>query len=709
MGYRGYDSYFNHGGGGSHTPISLKPFTPNVVSDEETLLTWVNETTDKLGDYYGAYRQLFKGNVDAYVGDSWGTIENHEIWNGHSLVRNPTPGRKDLNVIQPIVEAHLSRITSSRASISVLPVHSNEFHDLSAAKTAETMVEQSFQYRRVQDKFESAGRNMLVCGVSYMLMSWNEEIGPPLSSLSEPVLVTDENGDPKKDENDNDIIVHPNTQMGDVDYKVLRPDQVLEQPGRRWEDKNWVITLEMKDVYETRLDYPSVAEEIQPGAHSELSHTSWLNKQTEDLQHQVLIITVYHKATRAFPNGWMVRSTPDVLLESVELPYPTLNTYNLLPIERLHDTEVPGYELPLPMTVMEAGKGYSETFNRVDRVLRKDLSLSVPKWIYHKLSGVNWQQLNNASSAVQFSGNVAPQLVRPTSTSGDFFAYRNGLLNEMKQNTGASHVFNAPPSNTRATTMLEHQEEQEFLRAEPLIRHMNDFMGRVAQIGLAIMADNYQDEQERVMKLMGTTGPSAYIRLQTADLLGPYDIKFERTSALPESKQGRLNAALSMFQAGLIDENQFKKSIGYAADPDFMTAETKAFEKQLLENDLMMRGQEVAVPVEFEDHVEHLKALYPIIESVEFAEMPDELKSQYINHCLTHEMFAWRRAQISLKYSIKVADSVKWMFFSALPAAVPVSTVNPAAVEGDEVLKTRATTPGLVRPEEPGPDNPSAV
>jgi len=164
-----------------------------------------------------------------------------------------------------------------------------------------------------------------------------------------------------------------------------------------------------------------------------------------------------------------------------------------------------------------------------------------------------------------------------------------------------------------------------------------------------------------------------------------------------------------MFEAGIIDSNQFKKTIGYASDPDFMTSETKAFEKQLLENDLIARGMDVETPLEFEDHVEHLKALYPIIDSIEFAEMPAEVRSKYIAHCMTHEMMAWKKAQISLKYAIKVSDVVQWKFFSALPAAIPVSVDAPASAQADEVLKARAVTPGLVKTAEPGPDNPSAV
>lgn len=701
-----YDRFFESNNGSQ--PISIKPFTKSIVQSEDETLEWVKETSNMLGQYYSPYRRLSKDNIRVYVGDG-GRTDEENAWNGQSFVYNPSPSRKELNVIQPVVEAHLARITSSRPSVSVLPVHSGEYHDLSAARSAENVIDQLFSRQGITDKFELAGRTMLVCGVSYMLAEWNVDLGPPIAQVGEPILLLDEDGNPQVDEDGNEIFIHPNTRLGDVDLKVLRPDQVLEQPGTDWERKKWVMVMEREDTYDLKEKYPQVADEIRPGSLSPGDSESFLQSWLHDMEHQTLVITLYHKATKAFPNGWKVKITPDVVLESGELDSKTLNSYGQLPIARLHDTDVPGYELPLPMSVMEAGKGYSETFNRVDRVLRKDLSLSVPKWIVHKLSGVNPNQLNNASNAVNFKGNIAPQLIRPSSTSGDFFAYRNGLLQEMKQNTGSSHVFNAPPSNTRATSMLEHQEEQEFVRAEPLIRHFNNFMACVAKISLGIMADKYDDSDERVLKLTGPEGPASFIRMRTADLMGPYDIKFERTSALPESKQGRINAANQMFQMGLIDKTQYKKAIGFSADPDLQTAETKAFEKQLLENDLMIRGLPVEAPLEHEDHVEHLKALYPLIESIEFAEMPDEIRGAIIAHTIAHEMFAWKRAQISLTYAIRVQQHVQWKFFSSLPAAIPVSVDNPASAAADDVLKTRATTPGLVKPAEPGPDSPELV
>jgi hypothetical protein len=124
----------------------------------------------------------------------------------------------------------------------------------------------------------------------------------------------------------------------------------------------------------------------------------------------------------------------------------------------------------------------------------------------------------------------------------------------------------------------------------------------------------------------------------------------------------------------------------------------------------MMRGHEIEAPLEFEDHVEHLKAIYPILQSSEFAEMSDEIKMRFTSHAMAHEMHAWRRAQISQVYALKVLKHVQFIFFSALPEAMPVGVNNPGTPI-ENVVTDRLTTPGLAQPGGvvPGPDNPEAV
>lgn len=704
--------FFGLAGGDGLGSSKIKPFSSVDFSKEEDVLYWINSTAENLISYYENYRTLYRTNIEAYSGLSAGDTAR-VFWANGSLAIRPA-AQSNLPVLQPILESHLSRITSSRPRVSVLPVNSDEYLDLIAASTAEHLLEMSFDSRKMPDKIEEICRSMLICGHAYMLVEWDTTIGPLATDPEQPVPVLDEEGTPREDEHGNLIMFHDKLRLGDVNYKVIYPFEVLEQPTAHWEDKDWIIRLEPYDVYRLREEYPLVADLISGGSCASYTGDSFFEWLNAGLEESVMVYHLYHRATPSFPNGRYIRCTSDILLENTNLPYPSLNKYGELPIIRLDDTKIPGYTLPLPMTVMEAGKNYQALFNNINTTILRNMSLSAPKWMTHLSSGVRASHLSNGSNHVVWGGKVEPRLATPPTTPSEYFDFRQRLQEELYNNTGTTNIFNRPPPNTRAGVMLDHQEEQEFKRAEPLIKHTNDFLARAGRIAVAIMADMYDDSDKRVIKVSGNASQTMFMTFESADLLGPFDVKFERTSALPHSKQGRLNEAARMLQMGAITMEQYQSAVELTADPRFsQTPELKAYNKQIEENDFIRKGLPVNAPEQHEDHVEHLKALYPVLQSSEFTKMPEPIQLAFKAHIMAHEMFAWQRAQVSMKYAMKVAEHVDFVLFSALPEAIPVQMgMPPTPAEG--MISERATTPGLALPhgnyvEPPGPNNPDAV
>ena len=166
-----------------------------------------------------------------------------------------------------------------------------------------------------------------------------------------------------------------------------------------------------------------------------------------------------------------------------------------------------------------------------------------------------------------------------------------------------------------------------------------------------------------------------------------------------------------MYSAGMISLEAFKKVTEFSSDPELASPENNAFEKQMLEIDLMTRGMQVEMPLEFEDHVEHLKAIYTLVQSIEFAEMPEPIRQQIIMHGMTHEMFAWKRGQVSQIYALKVLQYVQWLWFAALPEAMPVGVNNPGTPL-ENLVSERAASAAPVDATNnliPGANNPEAV
>lgn len=682
-------------------PVNIEPFVDINSDDPRELLSWVKSASEELLEYYGPFRQLFHDNLSVYLG--FESEDRRPGWvdgvDTTDLFRRRSGSR--FNLIQPIVESYVSKLSSSRPKVSVLPVHAHEYNDLAAAKTAESLIEMSFRDREVDKKIEEAVRTMLICGSAYAKICWDPAIGA----------------------------FGPDGQkVGDVDYKIFRPDQVLEQPGLRFEEKDWILRYEFEDIYKLEERYPDAKDQISAGEWSPRSFLGPVDWAHRDSGHQSVVFYFYHRATPQFPEGRYVVATQEMILEDGPLPYPTLNSYGMLPFVRLHDVIPPGYEVPLPLTVLETGKAHQEVFNGVNKNILRNMSLNTPKWIVNQRSGVRLSHLNNVPGVVQYKGDASmkPSMESPASTPAEYFAFRDQLMQEMQTLTGVSSAMGDAPPNTRAGVMLQHFEEQEFKRSEPLIKHVNDFQSRMGRLALAVMADFYTDDQQRMVKVLGGKSSLSFRRFRVADLLGPFDVKFERSSALPESKQGRLNEAARLFQNGLIDHQQYRKIIGYSSDPELATAESKAYEKQLLENDMLMRPtmdefgrlvyEDAPAPQEWEDHVEHLKAIYPLVQSIEFQEAPSEVQGSVISHAMAHEMYAWSKGQVSLNYALKVGQLPEFpLFFTELPAALPISINNPPAPIEDSI-KTRLETPGLspsneVVPQQnqPNPNNPEAV
>ena len=189
-------------GAGDGVPINfeLRPLSAVNLDDSDEVLGWVKETSENLVDYYSAYRDLYYDNMMLYLG-----IEKKDDWVSWTYGSDLTDYRKrsrtsNFNLIQPIVESFVSRLSSSRSSVSVLPQHSNEYKDLAAAKTATSLIEQSFRANKADRLFESAARTMLVTGAAYVAIEWDDNAGPlkpeAMASSQRAIQKVDEQGNP---------------------------------------------------------------------------------------------------------------------------------------------------------------------------------------------------------------------------------------------------------------------------------------------------------------------------------------------------------------------------------------------------------------------------------------------------------------------------------------------------------------------------------
>lgn len=648
----------------NHTMLGAEFLRPKMksiqdvdLSSDTKILDWVKTTVEALSHFYGSWYRMCCENVSVYTGGV--NFDGSLPWAGESASFLQRGQHTKTNYIGPIVETQLSRLVSSRAAISVIPVHSSEYSDKSAAKTSEQVIKTIFRDRNVDDLLENTIRHMLVCGSAYIQTTWDSELG-----FKKP--------DGKS--------------SGDVNYKMLNFNQIMLEPTD-WESTNWFFSIERFGCEELKRLFPEKAAKISQDNWNPYLFVEQQNPFLENSNEAVTVLTLHHRASDVLPEGLIVKCTRDCILSVDTIPFPTLNSQRKLPLSKVADIIPPGFMLPVPLTILETAKGSQHLVNQLNKVISRDIQVSAPKWLVQK-GTVSIEHLNNQAGIIQYRGSREPKLAAQSTVRPELFEYRRLLIDAIRENTGSfRQSFGDSAPNTRAGIMLEFHEEQEFKRSEPLIKKVNNFIVDLAQKTLAIAADFYKEDEDRKIKVTGEKFGGPFRNFDTADLTGSYDIIIERSNALPESKEGRLRwiTTLNEMFPGKFDWEQVKKALDFSSDKDLRTAETAAFELQCLENDLLFRGEPAKEPAEYEDHITHLKALYPVIDSLEFAEAPEEIKQAFLAHTSAHEMFAWKTAMTNPVLADRVLTLKQFpKVFVSLPSVMPISGNSPVPPQAQQ-------------------------
>jgi hypothetical protein len=672
--------YYPHSG---HNLIGIGSLIPKLESpqdidleNESEILGWFQRATVSLSEYYASWFSMCQENVSVYT--SLSPYDQYVSWAGDIPIAINKERNSKTNYIAPIVETHISRLTSTRARISVLPVHSSEYSDKAAAKTSEQVIKTIFHDRHIEPLLERVVRHTLVCGSGYLLIKWDPEIGPPSLSQDDGV-----------------------ERSGDVNYKFLNYTEIMQEPVPL-DKMDWFIEIERINTERLKEKYPDKENELQSDTWNPFLQGDDMTVVGYNHDKATTVLKLYHRSTNKLQDGLLISATKNTILEVGNLPYPSLNAARKLPICRFDDIIPPGMSLPIPLTILEAAKGPQAQINQLNKTINRNITVSAPKWVV-KRGSVTLEHLNNAAAVLQYRGDREPKLTTASTVPRELFDYRNILVNDIHRNTGAfKQSFGEAAPNTRAGVMLEFHEEQEFKRAEPLIKRYNDFIENIADITLKIASDYYLENDERKVKILADKTGGPFKRFKIADLQGSFDILIERTSALPDSKEGKLRwiVQLSQLFPDKFDWEQVKKSLDFASDKDLKTSETEAYELQMLENEVLIQGMPAQAPMEYQDHISHLHALYPLMDSVEFAETPDAIKKNTLNHARAHEMLAWKKAITNPAYAAKLMVMPEFpKVFVTLPSIMPISAINPVPAPEME-SKYSQPVPTEIKPQE---------
>lgn len=644
---------------------------------EKSVLNWLNGELNFLKDKSTERLNTIKKNRCLYRGIQYQSQEVRRDLSDRSVDKSRTLPKIVVNHMLDITHFRVGRLVKYRPAVSIIPAD-DEFKDKVAAKATKELLDhiwyvQDFQGNVTKDLAMMSS----IDGECYLGVFWNPSIGdlhPESPKDGESITLKDDNGEPMKDDAGNVIKVTKPVRIGDVEYKIIHADKIFLEKRRQMKDVNYCFIKETISYEDLKVRYPKTASKVKK---QENSHHSEDDDTVDHVINPVDVYHFYHKRTEALDKGRYIVFTMDALLENVESPY----SHGELPVERITDIDLPG-ELHA-MSFFETVKGIFSAYNNLtNMILRNQHLVSHPKWMF-QAGTVKIESLGNDITLVQYKGPNAPQLVQMNPTPSEVFNFREKLKEDGQQISGVFGVSRGePPSGIKAGVALQFLDEQEAERANLSVLKWNEFIRRIALKTISVANDYYDASDERMIRIFGVNDSWQTKFFDQSNLSKDYDVLVQKSSALPESKSGKVEyiKQLNEIFPGLVSGDQAMELLDLGQAEKFVSIVTNSLRAAEAENELIISGDKALEPEEYEDHIAHWKTHVNRLQSYQFKnETPKSVKEKLKDHVLAHEMFMDEKAQINPAFAEKLqALDLYPLFYTPQPAqeALPMDGVQ---------------------------------
>lgn len=579
-----------------------------VENGEEKQLAWLQSAYEALlnESQYRTYRQ--REFLYAYMGQYFDRSLSREFYDRSKSKKRIK--KFVINEIHDITETKVSQLTRLKPDVEVLPVH-DEWGDKSAAKVTSMIVKNVFEANNIDDKVTEMERLARIMGEAYMFIDWDASRGD-----KHPIYVDAVNQGLKKVLiDDQEVTLDQPIMTGDVKYEVEVPWRVLLQRKERLEDVDYCFRIQIKPVDEIGEQYDVDKDLLL----NEMGVSTFSIDRLEDeyLENHVPVITFYHRATEFLPEGRKIVFTPSVILESEDLP----SSDGKLPFVRHTDLDLPKvlngvskYEFVLPVQRM---------YDNINTLITKNIYLTAhAKWLTPR-GAVKLEQLGNDNTIVQYTGPVAPQLAQVTPNTPEVYNYREQLQGHIQTLLGNHGISRGEvPKGITAASALTFLNELESNRASTEIGKHAALVKNIAKMTITRAADNYDINDGRLLRIVGKNNQHLIRHFDTAVLHKPYDVKFDSSTGLPETKAAKIQRLLEAMQRNpqLFSPERWEELLDLGNTEKMVSLATSATQSADSENEDFMSGKPVMDPEEYEDHIAHWKAHTQLLQSRSFKE-----------------------------------------------------------------------------------------
>lgn len=669
MTYNPYPSYSGRWAYGN----AIKPLWTIKFEEEQDLLDWFKTTTETIGNRHRETVNQDNIRRDFYMGLQSLSVGRDGIPRDRDNKPIEKFARVTINQCYEFVEQWVSKLARFTPAIAIIPPN-QEYNDRIAARLSKDFIDYLFYVNDMDMLLEQAARNSRIDGETFMFVDYNKAKGDlhpdfqAANSLGIRVPLVNAAGEPVLNEQGEQIFIDKAQRIGDVDYRVVQRKYVLKEPKVKWKDVNWVIEIDTCDIDELKAQYPDRVDEIEKRSSIGAQFLDTFSADTD--MNEVLVFQIYHRSTEFLDHGRYIKLLQDVVLENTTLREKC--GHDELPCARLTNIDVPG--ICDGFSFLDQIMLLQVMYNNFASIMYTNAALGAHiYWMVPGSANVDLKKLKSGASVISYAGGIPPRIEQFKTMGPELFQGLDFITNAMQRISRIHGISrDNPPTGVEAGIALAFFEEQENQSQNTDIKKYNAFIKKIARLSLATAGAFYKAEDGRTMRIVGKNNQFSIKALDVAKLGGPYDIRVQRSTALSESKAGRLSQILALEGRfpGMLPREQILDMLDLANDQQFYDLTTVSVQAAEYENEQMAEGIEVEPALEYEDHLIHLEALLKYMQTSSFKQdMPPERKTLFALHGMSHEFFIHSK-MINPIYAAKVTQMFPGFPFFSIPGQI---------------------------------------
>jgi hypothetical protein len=613
---------------------------------QKEVLKWLN---DDWADKFSAAQpriRTYRENLALYKGIHYRSQETRtqdfRRDAGDRSIRNP---KIVVNHIYDMVESRVAKFNRKRPSIAVLP-NTSEWDDRVNSKLGEKLLKHLWRQQDFDGVMRDNDRMTDIFGNGYVKVHFNKNAGPihPLYKKAKEMGVEidklDKSGEAITTEKGERVKLKEWVKIGEIEYEILDPAKIFPEKKDKWEDVDHVTEITYVNIDELKAMYPNKEKDIKKRTGTRFDPEGM---EEVNLRNEVPVRILWHKQTRFLPQGAKIVYTEDAILEVDDLPF----KHGCLPFLRMSDIDVPTelHGRSFISVIKQLQRHYN---NLASGVARNHGLASAPKWVM-PAGAAKISSLNNEVTIIEYKGGVPPTLQSMNPTGVEIFNYMEKLEQNIEKLSGVHGISRGtPPPGIRAGVALQFLDEQEAERENNRVAKRNRFIIDIAKMTLSLMSQYYKKEDGRLLKIVGKDNEYAVESFEVADFDNGYDVQILNSSALPDSKAGKIQSIMDLSQSfpTLFSQEQIVDMLDLAADEKFKDGATIAVKSAESENESMLSGKPIEEPKAWEDLLVHYEVHLKALQSRQYKDLvPSEYQSALMEHIEITEMLIWKKCK----------------------------------------------------------------